>query len=426
MQFAEDLLFRTSKKSIGLLLILSLFPFVYGIIPGWKKMQSDFPNYYVSANLIANGKAVDSLYRADWFQNQIYSHGISEQGKFSPFPPPTALILTPIAGFDALSAKRIWLVFNILLLLPIVLLLHRISGLSISGSLILLLSCGVGLVNNFMLGQMYLLLLFILLSAYFFLLRGNAGSTGLLLGGGIAVKYFPLVFVPTLIAEKRWKSLASTAVMIALIHSVCMGIMGLQVYKEYILDVLFQHLNGNLSGQSSWSASFQSWNSLGHQLFLSHDVFNPKPLMNSLVCFYFVKYGIPLLVGIFTARLFFLYKKQVDFIEASLAMVSVAVLLCSPAGATYHGILLLFPLGLQCRILIDRKMTNGILLVLFNLLLIGYLPPLLEKLTVAQYNLFFTYTRLWLYMSLYILMHWQLYKISRMSEVKNESFVSPA
>ena len=52
-------------------------------------------------------------------------------------------------------------------------------------------------------------------------------------------------------------------------------------------------------------------------------------------------------------------------------MVSVAVLLCSPAGATYHGILLLFPLGLQCRILIDRKMTNGILLVLFNLLLIG-------------------------------------------------------
>ena len=97
-----------------------------------------------------------------------------ERGKFSPFPPPSALILVPFTGFDPLTAKRIGLVFNLLLILPITLLISRIAGIQMIGSLILLLLSGIALVNNLFLGQMYLLLLFMLFSAYFFLLKRSA------------------------------------------------------------------------------------------------------------------------------------------------------------------------------------------------------------------------------------------------------------
>ena len=411
MRLVENLLLKTTRWSVSFVLILCLFPLFLGVLPGWKKMQSDFPNYFVSASLIANNENVDSLYHGSWFQNQIYQHGLTERGKFSPFPPPSALILVPFTGFDPLTAKRIGLVFNLLLILPITLLISRIAGIQMIGSLILLLLSGIALVNNLFLGQMYLLLLFMLFSAYFFLLKRSASSTGIFLGSGIAIKYFPLVFFPTLLAERKWKTMLSTVIVFFLIHLITVLLVGTHAYKDFFNTVFFQHLNGNLEGQSAWSVSFQSWNSLGHRLFLYDNIENPNPVFPSLLSYSIFKYSI--LLGLLSASGYLLmkYKGQADFTEASLALSSITVLTLSPAGATYHGILLLFPVTLMTAVLLVREKLKSWIFLLVLLSLIGFLPSFLEKTELFTQSILFKYMRLWIHFTMYLFIYFTLWKI---------------
>lgn len=408
-----QLFFKPGKWIFPAIIVLCLFPLLLGILPGWKKMQSDFPNYFVAASIVVEGQNADSLYHSDWFQNQLYSHGFSEQGKFSPFPPPTAFILLPFVGFDALTAKRIWLIFNILLIIPIVLLMSRITGLPGPMSLLIFLMSGMALVNNLYLGQMYLMLLLFLLTSYFLVLKGYASSTGFFLGTGIAIKYFPLVFIPTLISERRWKTLLSASAVFLLFHIVALILLGSNVYSDYFHNVLFQHLNGNLEGQSPWSSSFQSWNSLGHQLFLSDNIENPHPYFPSekmYVVYKFFIYSFTLIAGVI---LYLKFRKQPDFIEASLSLTAMTILVLSPASASYHGLLLLFPVSLMGNILLVRGNARGFILLILLTGLIGFLPWLLEVLSIRSTSIALTYTRLWLNAILYVVIYIQLFNYSK-------------
>src|SRR5258705_14007039 len=115
-----DRIFRFIKRhqqkfSLLLLVLLSVFQWKAGIIPGWK-MQSDFPNYYVSAKLVADGHRLDSIYDDAWFNLQLKEYRFEQQGKFSPFPPPTVFVMMPLTPFDPLTAKRIWMIINLVLL----------------------------------------------------------------------------------------------------------------------------------------------------------------------------------------------------------------------------------------------------------------------------------------------------------------------
>ena len=408
-----QLFLKPGKWIFPVIIVLCLFPLLLGVLPGWKKMQSDFPNYFVASSIVIEGQNADSLYHSEWFQNQLYSHGFSEQGKFSPFPPPTAFILLPFVGFDALTAKRIWLIFNLLLIIPIVLLMSRIIGLSGPMSLLIFLLSGMALVNNLYLGQMYLLLLLILFTSYFLVLKGYASSTGFFLGTGIAIKYFPVVFIPTLISERRWKTLLASFFVFLMLNILAFIILGSKVYADFLDNVLFQHLNGNLDGQSPWSSSFQSWNSLGHQLFLYDNNENPHPCFPSekmYVVFKFLIYAFTLISG---AYLYFKYRKQPDFIEASLSLTSMTILFLSPATASYHGLLLLFPITLMGNILLVRGNARGFILLIFLTGLIGFLPWLLEVLSIRSTSLVLAYTRLWLNTILYVVIYFQLFNYSK-------------
>lgn len=410
---SEQLIFKKGKWIFPAIIVLCLFPLLLGILPGWKKMQSDFPNYFVGASIVIEGQNTDSLYHSEWFQNQLYSHGFSEQGKFSPFPPPTAFILLPFVGFDALTAKRIWLIFNLLLIIPIVLLMSRITGLSGSMSLLIFLLSGMALVNNLYLGQMYILLLLILFTSYFLVLKGYASSTGFFLGTGIAIKYFPVVFLPTLISERRWKTLLSSFLVFLILNILAFIILGSKVYSDYFHNVLFQHLNGNLDGQSPWSPSFQSWNSLGHQLFLIDKIENPHPFFPSEKMYVIFKFLIYFFTLISVAYLYFKFRKQPDFIEASLSLTSMTILLLSPASASYHSLLLLFPITLMGNILIVRENGRGFILLIFLTGLIGFLPWILEVLSLRSTSIILAYTRLWLNTILFVVIYLQLFKFSK-------------
>ena len=72
------------------------FQLWWGIIPAFTAVDTDFPNYYTSSRLLFEGMELDKVYDDAWFQSKINSYDIKQEGKFSPFPPPTSMLMLQI------------------------------------------------------------------------------------------------------------------------------------------------------------------------------------------------------------------------------------------------------------------------------------------------------------------------------------------
>src|SRR6267142_5196678 len=109
------------KRPVALLLFVSL-AFVLaarGIVPALSKIDTDFPNYLTAAKIVADGGNTDRLYDNGWFQEQMrrYQIGKASAGEFKPFPPPTALLLVPLARLKPLDALRVVTCVSVLCLI---------------------------------------------------------------------------------------------------------------------------------------------------------------------------------------------------------------------------------------------------------------------------------------------------------------------
>src|ERR1700724_1287496 len=145
--------------AILLFIALALVLVVRGILPALSKIDTDFPNYFTAAKIVANGGDVDRLYDSEWFQEQMrrYQVGRPSAGEFSPFPPPTALLLVPLTRFEPLGALRIMTGVSVLCLICSIILLARILSWSLIDSGVFVLLSGYALLNTLRFGQIYIL-----------------------------------------------------------------------------------------------------------------------------------------------------------------------------------------------------------------------------------------------------------------------------
>jgi len=135
---------------------------------GWRRAETDFPNYYTAAVLMSNGMPVREYYDWTWFQRQMNFAGIERQlGGYQPQTPLTALPLIGLANLPVQTAKRVWLALNFFFLGGTVWMLARITGFRVE-QMILLAFLGFGsLYSNFLYGQYYVFLLFLLTVAFY-------------------------------------------------------------------------------------------------------------------------------------------------------------------------------------------------------------------------------------------------------------------
>jgi len=346
----KNLLFSNSVSSRIFLLFLVFVQILKGIYPAVTEIRSDFPNYYVSSKLLLEGKDLSDLYSNKHFNELIHSYGIDQSGKFAPFPPPTAFVMLPLAGFDALTAKRIWTCINLLLLFGVILLFGKISGLTNTQSAGVVLLSGAALYNNFYLGQVYLLVLFMWMLAYVWAEK-RPGLAGAFLATGISIKYFPVVSIPSLLVNRNFKMLVATAISLIGIALLSIIIIGTKPCNDFINSVLFDHLNGNLEGQNPYAFAFQSWNSLALNLFMKDAILNPNPVFDwpqGVVIFKAIVFLVMISVLVYSI---FGLRDHPRLSEYSIVFLSFFALAFSPASASYHLLLLLFPgallIGLQ-------------------------------------------------------------------------------
>jgi hypothetical protein len=359
-----------------LIFFLSLFVCGRGVYPAFAEIQSDFPNYYTAAHLVLANEPLDELYDDEWFQLQIEINGIDEEGKFSPFPPLTAIVLLPFAHFTPIVAKQIWTVINILLLIANIFLLASLLKKDFAFSLLLFLLSGWALINAIKLGQLYLLLVFTILLGYKLYTENEKILSGIVFGMMIPIKYFPVIFLIYFIIAKEWRVVFATVITVCVLSIAGIIVMGWSIHSEFISTVFVSHVTGNLSHQNMFSGSFQSWASLLRRLYIYDESANPFPLRRWEAGFDIFLSGVIFIISAVTILTIkkittFSKKYQMGF---SSSLLSIAALLLSPATATYHFLLLVLPIAFLLKYSQSYQYRWYYFLFITTFAIIGYIP----------------------------------------------------
>ena len=364
------------SRSVALVLLVGLAAMVLwqGIIPALSRIDTDFPNYLTAAKIVAERGDTDRLYDDRWFQAQSVRYGMSPQAKFTPFPPPTALLLLPLAGLEPLTALRVLTLVSVACLILSAFFLARTLQWSVLESSVFMLLAGHAILNDLRFGQAYILVATACILGYYAYLKGRPWLAGICLGLFLPIKYYPVVLLAGLALRKEWKILLSAAITCLAVMLLSIGVLGWPVHETFLLSVLGNHLSAHMF--TPMSATYQSFDTLLARLFVLDPIANPHPWFPSPAL---RQLGVPLtkLALMLMAAAAVVRLARADSASAvapSIGILGILALLIAPGTATYHFVLLWLPVGLLVRDQWNRQAQLPAYLILAAYALIGFLP----------------------------------------------------
>jgi len=372
-----------SRACKGLLLVgLLVFVLVNDVIPAFTAVTADFPASFTAAKVVHDGQNPAKLYDGQWFREQMQRDGMSIPDKnitFQPYPPPSALLLVPLAGLQPLTALRVVTALNVLFLVGSMLLLSRIFTWRLVDSALFILLSGHALHTDLVYGHPYILISALCLLGYSLYRERMPWLAGVCLGVFVPIKYWPVSLLAGFGLHRQWRVLAGGGVGMAAVVLLSIGVLGWEVHQIFLTDVVWGHLSGHLSPSAlaAHSAQAQSFDMLFAQLFILDPLQNPHPL---------------LAVGPLTRELALVSTKGLLLVGAALALVKLArgtaasaiaptigilgilPILLGPAASTYVYVLL----WLHVALLVDHFRSEGArvhaYLIFGTYALIGFIP----------------------------------------------------
>jgi len=347
----------------GLLFFLAALLLWKGIFPGWKILNTDFPNYYIVARLIREHYCLDRIYDWIWFQRIASRFGIDHQlVGFLGLTPFSALPIVPFSWLSALEAKRLWIVCNVAFLAAAVELLSRQTGLAPRRVWLAALCAIIPLRTSFLFGQMHILVLLILILAYVCHMRGWQMGTGCYIALGAALKIYPIFFCLYFVVKKRWKALCTTLLCAVLCLLLSYSITGPTATKVYFLQQLPRLLQGE--SQNPFS-SLTSSSALFHRLFLFEPELNPHPLVSSRRIY-------TILYPLWQAALagLVLFRLRIGFQNDEREALDWSMFLClimflSSAPASYQFVILIAAAVPTISVLLNRRRWKSVFFFIF-------------------------------------------------------------
>jgi hypothetical protein len=366
------------RRPASLLLLAALMALVavYGIVPATRAIGSDFSNYYTSATIVAARGDIDRLYDDAWFQEQIHRQSPLSLGKFSPFPPATALLLLPLTGLQPLTALRVVTGVSVLCGLASILVLARVLSWSLIDAALLVLLSGYAVFNTLRNGQPYIAVSLSCILGYFARLKGRPLWAGICFGLFVPIKYFAAVFLVYFAFRKEWKVVLGGAIAALAVSVLGILAMGPRIHAEFLANVLGNHLIGKLGLQDPFTASFQSFDSLFRRLFVFDAAANPQPFLSApqlqIVGTALVK---ALLLAAAVASLIKLNRgRPAEAVAPSFGILGIVTMLLAPATATYHFVLLWLPIGLLVACMLQARAAAWAACILLCYASIGFFP----------------------------------------------------
>jgi Glycosyltransferase family 87/WD40-like Beta Propeller Repeat len=387
--------------------LLAGWLFWKGVLPGWRILHTDFPNYYLVARLLREGYSLDRIYDWVWLQRVKDHWGIDQSlVGFAGLTPFSALPILPLSLLSALNAKRLWIVANLLFLGASVEVLHRTTTLGRRRVWLLCLLGFFPLRTSFLLGQMHLLVLALLVFAYALNRKQKHLVCGACLGIAGMLKIYPLLLAAYFVWRRQWRALLALCCATAVLVGIGTIALGPGIVHTYFTEILPRSLVGEVL--DPYSSQSNSMAALFHKLFIYEPQLNPAPVSNS-----------PLLYSIFypvwqaavLAPLFILMdpeKEGGDREQLHWAAWVFALLLLSPVPASYHFVVMALSVVLLADFLWKRGETRliGVALLLYIMMSLVELLPR----RFASGNVGLEFSRLWIAIGFWMLLVFCLWR----------------
>jgi Glycosyltransferase family 87 len=196
----------------GVLLLALLYLGVHTMPRAWGKLNTDFPNYYLSARIAHEGSDTARLYEWVWLQREKDHRALDARLiGLVPITPFSTLVMWPLTGLAPLTAKHVWLLVNLALLVPLCWLLRSMTELPYR-RIALVFALSFPLHRNLLYGQFYLLLLLLIVAGCWAYLREYYVMAGVLVALAAAAKIFPVLFFIFFLQRRAWRALVAGAV----------------------------------------------------------------------------------------------------------------------------------------------------------------------------------------------------------------------
>ena len=393
------------------LLLLAAVAYIGGraLPKAWRRLNTDFPNYYVTARLLREGYSTNRIYEWIWIQRQKDRMGIGPADQpvvgFIPHTPFSALLMRPLTYWPPLAAKRIWIVCNLLLVAAVVLLLRSLTQLP--WRRIALLTClNFPLLRNLEYGQYYIVLLFLLTAALWLYVREKRFSAGMLIGVAAALKLFPGLFLIYFLRKRDLR--AGLGLIAGALLSVAASVwaFGPALHQIYVTQVLPWALRGEAN--DPYNLRSGSLSSLLHRLLIYEPEWNPHPLTHAPGVFAVLH---PLLQMLILAPAIYLMTSRRDDrrqVTMEWSTFLVALLAISTLPAFYHFTLLLLPVCVFAAMFWRERehLGLGLLLTLY----LGISFPRWPAPVANGWRVLLSMPRLYLLLSLAVLCFVTLYR----------------
>ncbi len=357
-------------QALVFFIIFILF-FLFVFIPSLKKINTDFPNYYVSANMLLDSKNLEDAYDNVQFNKQVLLYGIENQFvSFVPYPPVNALILIPLARLAPLTAKLFWNIFNLFLFFGSIYFISRISKLNFFLTGIIFFVSGYAFVNNFFFGQVYLLILFLFSASLYCLFREKGDLAALLISISILLKFYTGFFLLLFLIRKQFRLFFVALFFILIFNFIAFAITGWDVNLFYYSRIMPRISDGWVG--IVYASEFQSVSSLLHNLFYREPSLNPNPLIESPQLYFILKYvfnfGI-LISSVYSVFLTSSVKSSAIF-KIQISLFCFVCMLLLPVNASYQYVILIPSVAILTNFYIteNKYYHAGLLLSLFFLI----------------------------------------------------------
>ena len=375
----------------GALCFAVLFLFLHTVPRAWRTLNTDFPNYYMSARLAHEGYDTSRMYEWSWIAREKDHRDVDVRViGLLPITPFSTLAVYPLVKLAPLTAKHVWILLNLVCLIPIGWMLRGMTGLSYRRiALALLLS--FPLHRNLLFGQLYVVLLLLILAACWSYLRGFRALAGALLAIAAACKIFPVLLFVFFLQRREWRALAAGAFTGLAAIAVSVAVFGWNVHRTWLSEILPWVMHGE--GMQPYAA-VASISSVLHCLFLSEPQWNPHPWHASPLSFALLMPTLQMLALAPAILLIRRDDKTQSRILLEWSALLAASLTISTIPASYNFVLMAFPLCVLASVLVRRESFWWLSALVIAYLGIGF--PLAVPLTASGLAILLFVPRLFL------------------------------
>jgi hypothetical protein len=339
----------------------------------WAKLNTDFPNFYLTARMAHEGYDTSRVYEWTWLQREKDNRSLDISSVWiAPNPPFSALVMWPLTTLPALAAKHAWIIANLVLLVPLCWFIHSLTGLSYR-RIALVLAFSFPLQRNLLYGQYYVIILLLMAAACWCYVKERYVLSGGLIAIAAACKIFPVLLAVLFLRRRNWRALASfTAAGIAA-AAISIAVFGWSLHRTFLHQVLPWALDGE--AMPPYIPSTASISGLLHYLLLLEPQWNPHPWHNSPLLYSLLEPTLQMLLlapAILLIRREDRTPRQIILEWSALMTVSLAI---STLPASYHFVLMVFPVCALAALLIERGMNGWLIALIVAYLGIGFPMP---------------------------------------------------